>query len=63
MNLEYVVLTSVDRDDLEDGGAGHYAATITAIKNLDGNIKVEALTPDFAGLKKMLIKLLIQKLM
>lgn len=36
MNLEYVVLTSVDRDDLEDGGAGHYAATITAIKILMG---------------------------
>ncbi|MDE4988491.1 lipoyl synthase, partial [Francisella tularensis subsp. holarctica] len=35
MGLEYVVLTSVDRDDLVDGGAGHYAATITAIKNLE----------------------------
>ncbi|MDE5039766.1 lipoyl synthase, partial [Francisella tularensis subsp. holarctica] len=38
MGLEYFVLTSVDRDDLEVGCAGHYAATITAIKNLDENI-------------------------
>ncbi|MDE4982310.1 lipoyl synthase, partial [Francisella tularensis subsp. holarctica] len=50
MGLEYVVLTSVDRDDLEDVGAGHYAATITAIKNRDENSKVEDLTPDCAGI-------------
>jgi lipoic acid synthetase len=49
MGLEYVVLTSVDRDDLEDGGAEHYAKTISAIKDADSSIKVEALTPDFAG--------------
>ena len=49
MNLEYVVLTSVDRDDLKDGGAEHYAKTIDAIKLVDETIKVEALTPDFAG--------------
>jgi lipoic acid synthetase len=49
MKLEYVVLTSVNRDDLEDGGAGHYAAAIRAIKQRTPNVKVEALTPDFQG--------------
>ena len=49
MNLKYVVLTSVDRDDLEDGGASHYAACIRAIKARTPQVKVEALTPDFSG--------------
>jgi lipoic acid synthetase len=49
MNLKYVVLTSVDRDDLPDGGAAHYAACIRAIKELCPGTAVEALTPDFAG--------------
>lgn len=49
MGLDYVVLTSVDRDDLADGGAKHYANSIKAIKDLCPNTKVEALTPDFQG--------------
>ena len=49
MNLRYVVLTSVDRDDLADGGAAHYAACIKAIKALTPQTAVEALTPDFSG--------------
>lgn len=49
MGLRYVVLTSVDRDDLADGGAGHYASCIRAIKSLNPYTAVEALTPDFAG--------------
>jgi lipoyl synthase len=49
MGLKYVVLTSVDRDDLDDGGAAHYAAAIRAIKRRVPGIAVEALTPDFAG--------------
>jgi lipoic acid synthetase len=49
MGLKYVVLTSVDRDDLEDGGAAHYAATIRAIKRRNPLTAVEALTPDFCG--------------
>ncbi|MCM2322924.1 MAG: lipoyl synthase [Oligoflexia bacterium] len=49
LRLKYVVLTSVDRDDLEDGGAGHFAATIREIKRLDPSILVEALVPDFRG--------------
>lgn len=49
MDLKYVVITSVDRDDLEDGGAAHYAACVAAIKHLRPQTGVEALTPDFDG--------------
>ena len=49
MNLKYVVLTSVDRDDLPDGGARHYADCIRAIKAECPATAVEALTPDFSG--------------
>lgn len=58
MNLDYVVLTSVNRDDLVDGGAGHYAQTIRAIKRLSPKTKVEALTPDFQGIEKDIALLL-----
>ena len=49
MALKYVVLTMVDRDDLPDGGAGHVAATIQAIKRRDPEMLVEALVGDFQG--------------
>ena len=49
MALKYVVLTSVDRDDLTDGGAGHFAACVRAIRTLNPQTAVEALTPDFRG--------------
>jgi lipoic acid synthetase len=49
MGLKYVVLTSVNRDDLPDGGAGHYAAAVRAIKRRNPGTAVEALTPDFQG--------------
>lgn len=49
MGLKYVVLTSVDRDDLADGGAGHYADCVRAIRQRNPSTAVEALTPDFAG--------------
>jgi lipoyl synthase len=49
MKLRYVVLTSVNRDDLADGGAAHYAACIRAIKENDAATAIEALTPDFQG--------------
>jgi lipoic acid synthetase len=49
MGLKYVVLTSVDRDDLDDGGARHYAACIGAIRERNPGTAVEALTPDFGG--------------
>ncbi len=49
MGLKYVVLTSVNRDDLEDGGAGHFAACIRHIQQLNPQTAIEALTPDFRG--------------
>jgi len=49
MDLKYVVLTSVDRDDLPDGGAYHFAKTVKAIKEVNPQTRVEALTPDFGG--------------
>ena len=49
IGLEYVVLTSVDRDDLEDGGSAHFAETIREIKRRDPSILVETLIPDFQG--------------
>ena len=51
MDLKYVVLTSVNRDDLPDGGAQHYANTVKAIKERNPSTAVEALTPDFKGLR------------
>ena len=49
MGLRYVVITSVTRDDLPDGGASYFAKTIQAIRALDPSIKVEVLIPDFRG--------------
>ncbi|MBM4215257.1 MAG: lipoyl synthase [Gammaproteobacteria bacterium] len=49
MKLRYVVLTSVNRDDLPDGGAAHFAAAVRAIKEISPQTAVEALTPDFQG--------------
>lgn len=58
MDLKYIVITSVDRDDLADGGAAHYAACVKAIKKLRPQTAVEALTPDFDG-RKDLIELVV----
>jgi lipoate-protein ligase B len=52
MKLKYIVLTSVNRDDLPDGGAQHYADAIRAIKRRTPHVAVEALTPDFQGVMK-----------
>jgi lipoic acid synthetase len=49
LGLRYVVITSVDRDDIPDGGAGHFASTIRAIKKRDSNVITEVLIPDFQG--------------
>lgn len=49
LGLRYVVITSVDRDDLPDGGAEHFASTIRAIKKRDPNVITEVLIPDFQG--------------
>ena len=53
MRLRYVVITSVDRDDLRDGGAGHFADSIARIRALNPGIQVEILVPDFRGRKKI----------
>jgi lipoic acid synthetase len=52
MNLKYVVLTAVDRDDLADGGAAHFAEVVRQIKLRDRAVKVETLTGDFLGVLK-----------
>lgn len=49
MGLNYIVITSVDRDDLYDGGAGHYAECIKAVKDEIPSCRVEAIIPDFSG--------------
>lgn len=49
MGLRYVVITSVDRDDLRDGGGGHFAACIQAIRQTSPATRIEILTPDFRG--------------
>jgi len=54
MNLRHVVLTSVNRDDLPDQGANHFARTITAIKGAIEGVTVEVLTPDFQGRRECL---------
>jgi lipoic acid synthetase len=49
MGLRYVVITSVDRDDLRDGGAGHFVACIQAVRAASPEIRIEILVPDFRG--------------
>ena len=49
MGLRYVVITSVDRDDLRDGGAGHFVACIQAVREHNPDTKIEVLVPDFRG--------------
>jgi len=56
MGLKHVVVTSVDRDDLADKGAGHYAATIRAIKAKLPASSVEVLTPDFLGVEEQALR-------
>ena len=58
MGLQYVVLTSVTRDDLPDGGASHYANAIRLIREVDPRIKIEVLIPDFRGKDSSLIQVL-----
>jgi lipoic acid synthetase len=59
MKLEYVVLTSVDRDDLEDQGATHFAKTVSTIKEMNKNLIIEVLTPDFCGKKDLIGKVVM----
>ena len=59
MQLKHVVVTSVDRDDVPDGGASHYAATIRAIKSKLPAASVEVLTPDFLGVEEEALRTVI----
>ncbi|MCX5908325.1 MAG: lipoyl synthase [Deltaproteobacteria bacterium] len=54
LGLKHVVITSVTRDDLPDGGASHFAATVCSIRRLDSRITVEILIPDFQGSREAL---------
>ena len=58
IGLDYVVLTSVDRDDLPDQGAGHFAETVREIKRRNDDIMVEALIPDFQGERSLVEKVI-----
>lgn len=58
MNLRYVVITSVDRDDLRDGGSGHYVNCISAIREKSPHTKIEVLVPDFRGRMEIALDLL-----
>src|SRR6202045_4147598 len=58
MKLKHVVITAVARDDLKDGGANHFARTITGIRNADRGIVIEVLTPDFNGREESLREVL-----
>src|SRR5271170_8138701 len=59
MKLKHVVITAVARDDLSDGGANHFAETIRAVRNLDPEIVIEVLTPDFNG-KESSLRLVLE---
>ena len=58
LNLNYVVLTSVDRDDLPDEGSGHFARTISLIKQRQASLLLEVLTPDFKGNEEYIKKII-----
>jgi lipoic acid synthetase len=60
MDLRYVVITSVDRDDLRDGGSQHFAACIEAIRDINPKTQIEILVPDFRGRMERALKILHQ---
>lgn len=62
MNLKYLVITSVDRDDLGDGGAGHFRDVVNATRNTIKNIKFELLTPDFRDCQQKALEILTEAL-
>ena len=58
LGLKYVVITSVDRDDLRDGGAAHFSACIRAIRKRSPHTRIEVLTPDFRGRAELALDIL-----
>ena len=60
MGLRYVVITSVDRDDLRDGGSAHFVDCISETRKLNPDIKIEILTPDFRGRMDVALQIMTQ---
>ena len=60
LKLKYVVITSVDRDDLRDGGAAHFAECIRAVRSLSPQTRIEVLVPDFRGRLEIALDVLAQ---
>lgn len=60
MRLRYVVITSVDRDDLRDGGAGHFANCVREIRAMSPNIQIETLVPDYRGREQVALEITAQ---
>jgi lipoic acid synthetase len=60
LQLEYVVITSVDRDDLRDGGAKHFVACIQAVRDMSPKTEIEVLVPDFRGRMEVALKIFQQ---
>lgn len=60
MKLRYVVITSVDRDDLRDGGASHFAACVREIRAQSPNIQIETLVPDYRGREQIALEITAQ---
>ncbi len=61
MQLKYVVVTSVDRDDLRDGGAQHFAACILEVRKANPDTRVEVLVPDFRGRQQLAVEILARQ--
>ena len=61
MGLKHVVITSVDRDDLPDGGAAHWAATIREVKRVNPDTTIEVLIPDFDGKEELIAIVALEK--
>jgi len=61
LNLRSVIITSVTRDDLDDGGAGHFADCIKLLKDFDAGLNVEVLVPDFLGKESSVKKVIFAK--
>lgn len=61
LNLKHVVITSPTRDDLADGGAGHFATTVAAIRSASPRTAIELLVPDFQGCRESLVTVLDSK--
>ena len=60
LGLNHVVITSVDRDDIEDGGAEHFAQTIRAIRRQSPNTTIEILTPDFIRCDPDVLRIVVE---